>query len=107
MLVKQLYHKNQIVIINNDAKNFEYVFQSYDSQIAKINKNGVLSLSKKWSYSQTTLKHLYLFMIEYKNQIKAEQYKNIFTKDFEQSKNKKQFIENLINKKIIKINLED
>lgn len=80
-------------------------FQSYDSTIAEINADGKLNLFFNWDYSKTTLKHLYLFLSDYKNELSAEVYKNIFLKGFEYSKNKKAFLKKLIDKKIIKFYL--
>lgn len=99
MKVQQFYNKNQFIISGNGAT----VFQSYDSTIAEIDKNGTLKLGEDWNYSATTKKHLYLFLNDYKNDIKAEQYKNIFTKGFNDSKNKTAFINDLIKNKIIKV----
>ena len=99
MNVRQFYNKNQFII--TDGK--KIVFQSYDSTIAEINENGKLKFFSDWDYSKTTLKHLYLFLSDYKNEINTNQYKEIFSKDFETSKNKKAFLQNLINKKIIKL----
>ena len=101
MKVQQFYNKNQFIITDGAKK----VFQSYDSTIAKIDANGVLTLGEDWNYSNTTRKHFYLFLNDYKNDINAEQYKNIFSKGFETCKNKAQFIENLIKRKIIKVSL--
>lgn len=62
MKVKQLENKNQFVILGDNG-NIE--FQSYDSRIARIGKDGTLELSTRWHYSKTTLKHLYIFLEEY------------------------------------------
>ena len=40
-------------------------FQSYRSVVAKIDKNGRLILSENWDYSNTTRKHLYIFLRMY------------------------------------------
>lgn len=40
-------------------------FQSYQSVVAKIDKNGNLILSRNWDYSNTTIKHLYIFLRMY------------------------------------------
>lgn len=99
--VQQFYNKNQFIITGES----EITFQSYDSTIATINKNtGVLTLGGNWDYSHTTLKHLYLFLQDYKNDIEGFIYSQIFHKGFDQSKNKKAFLQNLIDKKIIKLN---
>lgn len=62
MKIKQLENKNQFVIFGD---NKEIEFQSYDSLIARIEKNGTLELSIRWDYSKTTLKHFYIFLDEY------------------------------------------
>ena len=103
MKVRQFYNRNQFLLSDEHGAK---VFQSYNSAIAKISRNGVLTLSNKWDYSATTKKHLYLFLNDYKNDINAEQYKNIFSKGFNDSKNKTQFINNLIKNKIVKVILE-
>ena len=40
-------------------------FQSYQSVVAKIDKNSNLILSENWDYSNTTRKHLYIFLRMY------------------------------------------
>lgn len=98
--VQQFYNKNQFII--NTEK--EITFQSYDSTIATINKKtGVLTLGEDWDYSKTTLKHLYLFLTDYKNEIDNFTYAQLFHKGFEQSKNKRAFLQNLIDKRYITI----
>lgn len=96
--VEQFYNKNQFIIKGANG----VTFQSYESTIANINKNGKLTLFGDWDYSHTTLKHLYLFLVDYKNNIENFIYSQIFSKGFEYSKNKKQFIQKLIDKKIVK-----
>lgn len=60
--VKQFYNKNQFVIESNER----VVFQSYQSTCATIDKTGQhLTLGRDWDYSQTTRKHLYLFIETY------------------------------------------
>ena len=61
MKVEKFYNKNQF-IIRGEGKT---VFQSYQSEIAEIDKNGNLTLGIDWDYSRTTLKHLYLFLNNY------------------------------------------
>lgn len=98
--VQQFYNKNQFII--NTEK--EITFQSYDSTIATINKKtGVLTLGKDWDYSKTTLKHLYLFLQDYKCNIECYIYSKIFHGGFDYSKNKRAFLQNLIDNKIIKV----
>ena len=62
MKVQNFYNKNHFVIFGSDAI---VTFQSYNSIIAKIDKNGTLFLGNDWNYSKTTLKHLYLFINNY------------------------------------------
>lgn len=40
-------------------------FQSYDSVVAKIDRKGNLIVSEHWDYSNTTRKHLYIFLRMY------------------------------------------
>lgn len=96
--VEQFYNKNQFLIKGGNG----VTFQSYSSTIANISQKGKLTLFSDWDYSHTTLKHLYLFLKDYKNNIENFTYSQIFSKNFEYSKNKRQFIQNLIDKKIIK-----
>lgn len=60
MKVNQFYNKNQFIITSKES----VVFQSYDSIIA-IKENDKLTLGRHWDYSNTTRKHLYLFLDEY------------------------------------------
>lgn len=97
MKVEQLENKNQFIILGDNG---EVVFQSYNSRIAKINKNGILELSGRWDYSKTTSKHLYIFLEKYLynlNNLIQDDIKNILL----YSKNKKRDIQKLIdNEKI-------
>lgn len=102
MLVKQLENKNQFVILGNNG---EVEFQSYNSRIAKINKNGTLELSSRWDYSKTTLKHFYIFLNKYLYNLDnfiQNDIKNILL----YSKNKKRDIQNLIDNEKIFTTLE-
>lgn len=49
---------NQFEIVTNKAT----YFQSYNSVVAKIDRNGKVILSSYWDYSNTTMKHLYIFL---------------------------------------------
>lgn len=60
MYVEQFHNKNQFVITSKES----VAFQSYNSVVATIEK-GVLTLGRHWDYSNTTRKHLYLFLDEY------------------------------------------
>lgn len=60
--VIQLENKNQFLI---DTMEYRY-FQSYASLIACFNKNThKLTLGCDWDYSNTTRKHLYIFIRDY------------------------------------------
>ena len=97
MKVQNFYNKNQFIIFGGDAI---VTFQSYNSIIAKIDKNGTLFLGKNWNYSKTTLKHLYLFINNYFSFL-GDFTQKLFGYDFKNSKNKKAYIQNLIdNEKI-------
>ena len=92
MKVEQFYNKNQFRIYE-EGKN---IFQSYDSTIAIIEK-GMLILGKNWDYSNTTLRHLYLFLNDYRFGIDNQKY--IY--EALNSNNKRKAIQNLINNNII------
>ena len=82
MYIRQFYNKNQF-IMNNDKK---IIFQSYDSIIAVIDKKtGKIVFGKDWDFSNTTRKHLYLFLNDYKNEIASFQYSKIFHGGFDES----------------------
>lgn len=102
MKVEQLENKNQFVILGNNG---EVEFQSYNSRIAKINKNGSLELSSRWNYSKTTSKHLYMFLEKYLYNLD-----NVIQNDIKNillySKNKKRDIQNLIDNEKIFTTLE-
>lgn len=96
MKVEQFYNKNQFVIFGGDAI---VTFQSYQSTIANFEKNGNLNLFEDWDYSKTTLKHLYLFLNEYKY-LASDFTKKLIDKVLK-SNNKKQAIQKLIDDEII------
>lgn len=97
MKVENFYNKNQFIIFGGDAM---VTFQSYNSVIAKIDKNGTLTLGCDWNYSKTTLKHLYLFISDYFSFL-GDFTQKLFDYEFNNSKNKKAYIQNLIdNEKI-------
>lgn len=94
-MVEQFYNKNQFLIKGQD----NITFQSYKSTIATIDKNGDLTLFTDWDYSHTTLKHLYLFIHDYFCILNYNT--RGLLEDLECSKNKRAFIQKLIdNKKI-------
>lgn len=88
----QLQHLNQYVI-NSDAY---CIFQSYDSLVAIYEKKEYsLILGRGWDYSNTTLKHLYLFIDGYTN-IKT------LRDAFYKCRNKKKVINHFIKSGLIK-----
>ena len=97
MRVQNFYNKNQFIIFGGDAI---VTFQSYNSIIAKIDKNGTLFLGNDWNYSKTTLKHLYLFINDYFSFLEDFTQK-LFGYEFNNSKNKKAYIQNLIDNGIL------
>ena len=61
MLVSQFYNKNQFEI-DLGAK---VVLQSYESVVAMYDyAERVLTLGRDWDYSDTTRRHVYMFMWE-------------------------------------------
>lgn len=91
--VEQLENKNQFLIRANN----KIVFQSYDSIIAIYDKEKrTLKLGKYWDYSNTTRKHLYIFLYRFCCGVDGV-YEAI------NSTNKRKAIQELINKKIIKL----
>lgn len=101
MKVRQLENKNQFIMENEK----EVIFQSYDSIIAIINKTTKnLTLGCDWNYSRTTLKHLYIFLREYKHNLDYIEQHEILKAL--QSNNTRKYIQNLIDKKTIKYESE-
>lgn len=94
--VKQFYNKNQFIIEGENG----VTFQSYDSTIANINQQGELTLYTDWDYSHTTLKHLYLFLCNYRLRIENDTIRDIIY-NLGNSKNKKATLQQAINNNII------
>lgn len=92
--VEQFYNKNQFIIRTNE----KIIFQSYDSTIAEIDLNTrKIKLFTDWDYSNTTRKHLYLFI--------SENFYFIYNIDrgaFYEAKSKRQFLQQAIDNKKIK-----
>lgn len=85
MKVEQFYNKNQFIIKGDD----KIIFQSYKSTICVLdNKNKTITFGKHYNYSNTTSKHLYLFLEYYVNMI-----------ELKHSKNKKKTLQEYINNK--------
>ena len=91
--VEQLENKNQFII--KDQSKGLYYFQSYSSLVAVYDRNnGVLTLGCDWDYSNTTKKHLYIFIDEYCNSKELNLLRY--------AKNKKAYINDLIKTGFIK-----
>lgn len=89
-MVEQFYNKNQFLIKGQE----DITFQSYESTIATIDKQGNLTLFTDWDYSHTTLKHLYLFLSDYLYALDDATIQLL--RDLPYKQNKKAFIQNLI-----------
>lgn len=103
MKIYNLENKNQFVILGNNG---EIEFQSYDSLIARINKNGTLTLSSRWDYSRTTLKHLYIFLDRYFYNIDNYMQKELKDVLYGKCSNKRASIQKLIDNEKIFTNLK-
>lgn len=103
MKIYNLENKNQFVILGNNG---EIEFQSYNSLIARIEKNGNLSLSSHWDYSRTTLKHLYIFLDRYFYNINEFIQKELKSILYGKCSNKKASIQKLIDDEKIFISLK-
>lgn len=91
--VIQLEHKNQLIIETPKAT----YFQSYDSVVAKyVDRTCTLYVNKHWDYSNTTRKHLYIFVCEYCLVPHVMD-------EIEYAKNKRKTMLKLIKDKVIKI----
>lgn len=97
MKVENLLHANQFIIRSKEG----ITFQSYYSECARIDKNGVLILGIDWDYSNTTLKHLYAFIDQCYWDLNTD-IRQYFKYDFETCKNKRAYIQKLINENKIK-----
>lgn len=103
MKVENLENKNQFIIYGDDGA---IEFQSYNSRIARIDKNGVLSLSHHWDYSKTTLKHLYIFLDRYFYNMDNFTQKELKGILYEKCSNKRASIQKLIDDEKIFISLK-
>jgi len=73
MVISQLAN-NQFVINTNNG----VYFQSYESVVAHISRNGTITLGNNWNYSQTTKKYLSRFLeMPYKDIVKDLEAKKI------------------------------
>ena len=109
--MKVLENTNNMMIL--EIGDFTYLI-SYKSIIAKVNNTIYtnrkrqtygLYLTEKWKYSNTTLKQLYYFIELYTTQ--RDKHNNMFGYGLTQAKNKKEYIQNLIDNKYIKIIKEE
>ncbi len=98
MKVKNFYNKNQFIIEGLEG----ITFQSYNSEIANIDKKGNLILGIDWDYSNTTLKHLYLFLNDYFYNLNYNTRELL--RDLTKKSNRKAYIQKLIDKKLINYN---
>ena len=103
-------NNNMLVLEKND---YTYLI-SYDSVIAKVNNTIYLGrkkqtyglyLTEKWNYSKTTQKQLYDFIESYTTQ--RDKTGNMFGYMLTQTNNKKEYIQKLINDKLIKVIKEE
>lgn len=93
MHISQLEHQNQFIITTPKAT----YFQSYDSMVARYDHtNNTLYVNKNWDYSNTTRKHLYIFVCEYC-------IVPYVANELEYSKNKRKTMLKLIKERVIKI----
>ena len=92
--VEQFKNKNQFRIYGEGENNL----QSYDSLVVNIKLDNynkqIITLGRDWDYSNTTRKHVYLFL---------EEYTNI---NFFGVNNKRKFVDYLIDNKTIKYDEE-
>lgn len=93
--VTQFYNKNQFIIEGDEGT----TFQSYESTIATIDKQGNLTLFTDWDYSNTIRKYLYLFLSDYRYEMNQETRDNLW--ELTDQSNKRAFIQNLIDTKKI------
>ena len=90
--VEQLENKNQFVVKDNE----KVYFQSYDSLIAIYERaTQKLTLGCDWNYSNTTRKHLYIFIDRF---VYGEVYEVVSN----EAHNKRKAIQKLIDQKVIK-----
>ena len=94
MKVQQFYNKNQFIIYGDGLT----IFQSYNSTIAII-KDKTLTFGKNWDYSNTTRKHLYLFLRDYDYYLNDDIYNKI--QEALYTKNIRKALQNLIDNKVI------
>lgn len=97
MKVKQFYNKNQFKIYGSDG----IYLQSYESVVAQVNNNGELVFYSDWNYSKTTLKYLYLFLNSVYYTVNDFIRINVL-ENLEKQKNKKAYLQKLIDDNIIK-----
>lgn len=59
--VEQFKHANQFIIHAPGV----VALQSYESEVARVDSAGGLSLGADWDYSNTTRRHVYAFIEEF------------------------------------------
>lgn len=109
--MKILENNNNMIVL--EKEDFTYLI-SYNSVIAKVNNTIYLNkkkqtyglyLTDKWDYSNTTLKQLYNFIELYTTQ--RDKTGNMYGYNLRQANNKKDYIQKLINDKLIKVIKEE
>ena len=108
--MKVLENNNNMIVL--EKGDFTYLI-SYDSVIAKVNNTIYLNkkkqtyglyLAEKWNFSQTTLKQLYQFLYYCTQRDKNN---NLFCYAINNTNNKKEYIQKLIDNKKIKVIKEE
>lgn len=95
-----LTHENKYIEIKHDGILY---LASYDSIVAAYDsENETLTLGKAWDYSATTMKHIYKFITDNCDGIKDNDGIVHITWLLQESKNKKQLLNDLINNGVIK-----
>ena len=103
MKIKKFADNHNTIEHKNDV-----YFSSYNSIVARIKNCCIFGkeeifLGFDWDYSQTTLKNLYDFLEDFST-IRLENYNNnTLAFELSRQKNKKAFLQKLIDNKIIKI----
>ena len=109
--MKIIENKDNMLIL--EYGDFTYLI-SYNSVIAKVNNTIYLNkkkqtyglyLTNKWDFSQTTLKQLYYFIELHTTQ--RDKTGNMYGYNLRQANNKKDYIQKLINDKLIKVIKEE
>lgn len=99
MKVEQFENKNQFIIYGDDGS---VTFQSYFSECAQVTGGGTLLLGCDWDYSQTTLRHLYLFLKRFfVSSYKVNPFVRKEVESALNSTNKRKALQDLLNRGVI------